>query len=230
MKTLLPILTVFYTYVFVAVYGSDDSAGYPCNVADCQKCSGPNFCGICKPQFVLQMNYNTGQSYCSYNTCNIPNCRMCLQFNSCELCQDGYNVSSQGYCVSSSSVQTNCPKNCLSCSTSLVCNLCVFGYNLQNGNCQPNNGALVPNCQSTFTGFSCQLCNQGYMVDPSYQCTPMTNISCSVSDCYLCNTNDVCAECQIGYELNGGKCQSLTCDVDNCIDCNSTNSSLCIGC
>ena len=49
MRKLLAFFTLLYAYVIVAVDGSDNSVAYPCNVPDCQRCSGPNFCGLCKP-------------------------------------------------------------------------------------------------------------------------------------------------------------------------------------
>ena len=180
---------------------------------------------------MLQVNYNTGKSYCGYIQCSIPNCRLCLSFNQCELCQNGYNVSTQGYCVSSSSVYTNCPQNCLSCNSSSYCTRCIYGYNEQNGECEPNNGALIPNCQAAFTGFTCQLCAQNYMVAPSYQCTMIPSITCNVDNCYYCETNNQCSQCQSGYQLmDNGQCENMDCDTSFCTACSSTNSSQCEEC
>ena len=83
---------------------------------------------------------------------------------------------------------------------------------------------------AAFSGFRCQLCNLRYIVTAGYQCQDMTSIVCKQPNCQYCTTNGTCALCSFGFQVNSddGSCESLTCDVVDCIECDSTgNSSLC---
>lgn len=186
MRFLLIISTLF-LWLFSFVFAQAPSVSYYCNVANCQACSYINLCGICINNYILQINITTSVPYCQPILCNIPNCQTCYQNNACSICNSGYYVSSNGTCINGNPPQ--CSAGCINCN-STSCLLCSYGFNLLNGICFPNNGNLLSNCQSAFTAYSCQLCNPGYIVSPSYNCIGNPGFSCnSISNCDVCNSS-----------------------------------------
>lgn len=181
MKSLLVLLTCF----SLLAVGMGVTISYPCNVANCQTCSFPGFCGLCSNNYILQINSTTSVPSCQPVTCNILNCATCYQNNTCSICNSGYYVAANGTCGNGS--QYSCPTGCISCASSTsACSLCAYGYNLQNGACFPNNGNSVANCQAYFSGYTCQLCQPNYMVNIAYQCVAQPTFNCTLSNCAAC--------------------------------------------
>lgn len=203
--------------------------GYPCNVNGCQTCSFTNFCGVCNTNFILQINSLTMQPYCQQVNCTVANCANCYQNNVCASCSQGFYLGPTGTCLSGTAPVT-CSANCAACSSGTNCTMCNFGFYLQNGGCFSNTGTLVTNCQSGFTGYTCQLCNNNFVVNPSYQCVANPGFNCMVANCAICaNAATTCDLCLPGYFINGADCTQLTCNINGCQTClDSTHCNTCL--
>lgn len=231
MKSLLIVLLCVFLLSRTSIAQQAPSS-YFCNVANCQVCSYPGFCGLCNNNYLLQINMTTSTPYCQQVTCTLSNCQTCYQNNMCSVCSSGYYVASNGTCIQGTNPNT-CTPGCLSCN-STACQLCNFGYNLQNGACFPNNGMStnLANCQSAFTGFTCQLCKATYMVNIAYQCVSNPAFVCnSVDNCAQCTqsgTTITCTACQSGFQLNAGACVTQSCNIQNCQTCNGQACQTCL--
>lgn len=155
MKALL-VISVCIALLFSFTLGQQTPSSYNCNVANCQVCSYPGFCGLCNNNYMLQINSSTSAPYCQAVSCNVTYCQTCYQNNICSICNSSYYVSANGTCVFGTAPNT-CTDGCLSCN-STACQLCGFGYNLLNGACFLNSGDYTSGCISGFTPFTCQFC------------------------------------------------------------------------
>lgn len=156
--------------IFIAARAQNNTKGYACLVPNCQMCSFPNFCGLCENNYILQVNLTDSVTYCQSVTCTVPNCLTCYQDNICSQCANGYYISAEGMCQLGTANNT-CVFQCSSCNGT-YCLLCNFGYVESNGNCFPVQFNRGSNCQSAFTFLFCQLCIEGYIVDPTFSCIP----------------------------------------------------------
>lgn len=82
----------------------------------------------------------------------------------------------------------------------------------------------LANCDQCSDFVSCNLCSQGYYVDPVLSsCAP-----CS-SNCGVCQDSTICTSCYQGYILNGG-----TCSTPNCTNispfCQKCSNAICEEC
>ena len=232
MKTLL-VISVCIALLSSFAIAQQAPTSFACNIANCQLCSFPNFCGLCNNNFMLQINNSTSVPYCQAVTCNIANCTTCYQNNVCSVCNANYAVTVNGTCTFNTN-PTTCGVGCLNCN-STACLLCNFGYNLLNGACFANNGNSTANCMSGFTPYACQFCNSGYVVSAAYQCTSNLGFTCnSITNCASCTQSGqtiTCQQCLPNFQLNTGNntCTALTCNVQNCMACsNSTTCSQCL--
>lgn len=231
MKSLL-VISVCIAVLSSFAIAQQTTTSYACNIANCQLCSFPNFCGLCNNNFMLQINSSTSAPYCQAVTCNITNCATCYQNNLCSVCNANYAVSANGTCVLDT-IPTTCGVGCLNCN-STACLLCNFGYNLLNGACFSNNGNSTANCMSGFTPYACQFCKSGYVVSAGYQCSANPGFTCnSITNCAACTQSGqtvTCSQCLPDYQLNSGTntCTALTCNVQNCMSCSSTTCSKCL--
>lgn len=182
-------------------------SSYPCSVNNCQSCFYYNLCGLCNTNYILQINTNNSLPYCAPVNLTLANCQESLGNNICEKCQPGYYISNIGTCVPGETSIT-CPGNCLNCTDAMSCQLCEYGYNVQMGFCVRNIPSLDPYCQIAFYPTACQLCTPGYIVGFEYQCTPITNFTCTIENCFTCFGNSSnCSKCLTSYQLTGsGNC------------------------
>ena len=225
--------------------------GYACNDPACQFCSSPQSCGQCLPGFQLT-NYQTGSTsvgICRSLVCpfNITNCQTCAySFNSnfnfqqlmCTQCNQGFSLAN-GYCLLSLTTFGCSATNCLTCLYPNFCSQCKPGFSLSSyGTCIPTQ-CNIPNCVSCSLNFICQQCQTGYTLALgniastlqninsfanfalTQQCIPNT-ISCNVTNCAYCLSNNVCATCATGFDFSSSNSNicSPACNVANCLQCN----------
>ncbi|KAL7717125.1 protein serine/threonine kinase [Entamoeba marina] len=220
-----------------------------CDIDDCLKCNG-TYCGECNESFFVN---DTGlcQS-CSYydehclicseqssctscelgyyaagNSClpcsNIPGCMTCLQTDGvCTDCADGYLLTKE----SCDTCDSYFP-NCMSCSYS-SCEKCNENYFLENGVCKQC--SEIQGCKScSQTNRTCFNCYKSYALvetDGVYEC-----IECSelIPNCYDCDGDSVCSECEEGYTVSNDGCVECNEILSNCTSC-STSTEYCYTC
>ena len=174
----------------------------PKGTSTCQKCVAGYSCtgGTFEPNGT----YDQGITACKAGTFSAAGA------TSCTPCATGSynNVDASTKCVAcpgkttSGAGQTNCTVNCSNAanvakwntatwnSNNTVTNLCNInacnsGYNLSNNSCT---AAPAPT------------------PDP----TPAPTISCNVSNCNWCSSNNYCGSCRSGYTLSNGQCVPST--------------------
>lgn len=76
------------------------------------------------------------------------------------------------------------------------------------------------------TGSICQICYDGYYVNPLGQCQLITinETSCNIQNCAQCsNANSTCTICMPGFQLtSSGTCTNNTCPQTGCMACSSS--------
>ena len=210
--------------------------GIQCNVANCQYCSMPNFCGQCQNNYLLQLNSTTGNYYCNQVTCP-SNCGSCFQNNTCNSCNNNFILTNMGQCTtnSSSASSKSIPPNCLWGYSATNCSLCGYGFTLKSGYCYPTITLTASdvNCMIKMSSSSCQICTTGYIVNQFGQCVSNNGYTgaCNISNCIVCTNSTSCASCANGYQISGTTlltCILLPCNLAGCQAC--TNSTACAVC
>lgn len=149
----------------------------------------------------------------------------------CVTCNQNYmNVG--GYCVANLT-QTNATQpmfvcninNCVYCIQNNVCGQCATGYTAYMGSSYQctKNYSPIPNCLLTpLFAPICVACAQGYVLVDSVACVspPSTSVTCNLTGCNYCITNNTCFACLTGYTLADGACTAL-CTIANCVTCAS---------
>ena len=164
-------------------------------------------------------------------------------------CMSGY-IHVNGYCVANvTSVQFTCTVQwCNTCNFNNFCASCMLGYTLTSyGTCQPAY-CNVENCATCNLNNICSSCMAGYtltgnlamaaessMLDFAYslktQCTLTSTISCNISWCTYCSSNNVCAGCMPGYDFNSNNTMCVpNCNVSSCYQCNEGQDKTCNTC
>lgn len=100
LKIVLFLCLLYFTY----------QSSFLCNVANCQYCSYPNFCGQCQPNFILTWS---DSSYLCVGLACAPNCATCYTNNTCQVCNSGYFITQSGTCSQQNTSSSNIPINCL---------------------------------------------------------------------------------------------------------------------
>lgn len=95
-----------------------------------------------------------------------------------------------------------------------ICQQCAFNYQL-------NSGFLSIFKPSNAINFTLYLLNQ---------CTYNSGITCNISNCSYCLTNNVCAVCMSGYSININNNCINTCNVSNCYQCSPFSNTICTVC
>jgi len=228
MKSTLKIV-LFLCLLYVTYQGS-----FQCNVAGCQYCSYPNFCGSCQPNYLLVWSNSTNTFSCNQLTCP-TNCATCYMNNSCQVCSSGYFLTQNGTCVPDKSSASTLPPNCLWGDGLENCTLCEYGYSLQAGFCYLTikKSPSDSNCLIQQAPMICQICSQNYLVGPLGSCISISQInqtSCNVQNCAYCTfANSTCEYCMSGFQLTSqNTCTNNTCNVQGCGTCG--NDGQCSGC
>lgn len=137
-------------------------------------------------------------------------------------------VNVGGYCVANISLGTySCNiQNCLYCIQNNACGQCAPGFTVYFSNptvCVPNYSA-IPNCVLTpiFTTL-CFQCASGYVLVGFEACVPLpsTPVTCNISGCNYCLTNNTCAACLTGYSSSNNTCTPI-CNISGCYQCSSS--------
>ncbi len=87
-------------------------ASFQCNVANCQYCSYPNFCGQCQSNYLLTWSNSSNTYSCAQVVC-ASNCMTCYSNNTCQVCNSGYYLTINSTCSLQSSSSSNLPINCI---------------------------------------------------------------------------------------------------------------------
>lgn len=129
----------------------------------------------------------------------------------CVTCQQNY-VNVGGYCVANISLgnYTCNIENCVYCVQNNICGQCAPGYTVYIANagvCAPNYSP-IPNCLFTpLFSTACTQCASNYtLVDSA--CVPIPNpvVTCNISGCNYCVTNNTCQSCMTGYTQVNNTC------------------------
>jgi len=210
--------------IFLCLLYMSMQAGYQCNVAGCQYCSSPNFCGLCQTNFVLTQNQANGSFYCSQIPC-VSNCNYCNISSICTSCSSGFFISSTGSCQQSQTSNSTVPPNCLWGTNSENCTICAYGFTLQAGFCYPTISLTYDDqyCVVKMTSTICQVCQSGFLVSPIGKCIPssINEQNCNMLNCLYCsNANSTCVLCQNGYQLTSSNtCTQNICNMTGCMSC-----------
>jgi hypothetical protein len=158
-----------------------------------------------------------GGTSCTYN-CGILNCALCNSSISCQTCINSYTLSATATsctlaCSPGFFVNSNNGSSCQSCSL-MINNCATCSYSSLNGS------------------VICSACLQLYFLTASGTCTSCSSV---LSNCLFCSDPVNCLSCTSGYNLvfinSQYVCQlPYTCNVANCYQCSSTNSSQCTNC
>lgn len=213
-------------------YTADSSACHPCQVTDCQDCSGnKTTCGRCGKGKVLLNGICI--SICVKGTYNLDgicqpcntSCAACNGPVSCTECIDDLLLTKEGNCVNtcpdgSVSIDGKCTDctnpRCKTCTSDLdTCIGCPDGTFLYNSNC-------VTECPSktTLVGQVCVDCHV-----PCLQCIDTADNCTSCIDTYVLK-NSICeSTCPDGKVKVNEKCEDCP---KNCLNC--ANPDICDKC
>ena len=110
----------------------------------------------------------------------------------CIQCMSGF-INVGGFCVANlTQANYTCNvENCEYCIQNNFCGQCEEGYITilyTGGQCWKTYSPL-PNCKiTTLYHPVCQACNEGYVLSSSFECIPVSNITCNISGCMYCYT------------------------------------------
>lgn len=226
------------------------------------ECLNPFTCNVCA------VGFKVVGGLCSDSGCtgSITNCFACQTTDQtkCDRCEPGFILDDSFSCVSAMCADTFifsdgavpcvCPlgtyeqadscvpcsdPNCNTCTVS-TCQTCINTYYPIGSTCEK----CLPNCESCFTDFSCDLCAQGYSISADGSCFSFGGGQNSLVDptgtffrcpagCRVCTTGSSAANrviCLIpseGFSLVGGRI--VKCDP-NCQSCNGYLPNLCTAC
>jgi hypothetical protein len=172
-----------------------------------------NKCLFCKDGYKAATEGTT----CTYN-CGILNCAVCNSSSSCQTCTSPYTLSSAA---------TSCTLTCYP----------GFFVNTNNGSICQSCPLMINNCytcsySSLNSSVICSACQQLYFLTATGTCTSCSSV---LTNCLFCSDPVNCLSCKSGYNLvlvnSQYVCQlPYSCNVANCYQCSSSNSSLCLTC
>ncbi|EDR22739.1 protein serine/threonine kinase, putative [Entamoeba dispar SAW760] len=169
-----------------------------------------NKCVTCLDSYLLENNICVAAS--------TKNCKRSSQ-NICVECTDGYYLTSSSICQSCSTFNGN--GECYTCSTN-SCTLCDRNMTISNGVCQPCSKLFhCKLCDSSSD--RCSVCENGYYLSNTQECTLCPN------SCSSCSSEKECSECNSGYYLDGTTCKKCS-DIPGCQDNQCTTNGLCTQC
>lgn len=160
--------------------------------------------------------------------CDDKHCEMCItkEEGKCDRCEIGYYLN-RGECLKCN------VEHCLKCDYGMngnTCNSCMEGYILLNGKCYSKEISTT-SCQSS----NCDECiildsNEEFCLscDNNYKPFDGKCISCSISNCFNCISNNICNQCEENYSLINNQCVASS--VSNCINYNTEDNSQCVQC
>lgn len=222
------------------------SAGYTLVGEECKRCQPP--CKECNSNFECidcPTGYVRYENQCLYlcpsgtyvdvnhqcPPCEIDDCGECKDLGKiCEKCKLPNPLLYNNNCVANcpdgtTQVGNNCVdcevNHCKTCDTSISeCNVCEVNFflitNVECGTCP----------SGTYPNYSTKTCDNC----PS-NCSTCDSSSCKECDSgyYLNSLGDCVKECESGYtEASNGTC--VKCESTDCINCNSSNTDICIEC
>jgi hypothetical protein len=243
-------------------------------ISNCKKCSNNSSCEECGNEYSISPNSLSCLLNCPVkfysDRSGIWICRSCL--NNCDLCSSSTNCLGCAYnmfLITSSigviSCESACPPrhyfdnnrfcykcmdNCDVCAVNssgvVICSTCSIGYIMINGEClelicDPN----CINCVISSIVLRCDLCKNGYFIDPySYKCLTVCSsryyADTGTKRCESCMPNcDSCIEaimskptcnlCSPNYIFNSSTgvnlCEYTKCPV-SCTDCTITSPGI----
>lgn len=150
-------------------------------------------CTSCIDNFALSQ----GQCQPSYTLIQISkNQANCANFNSatqnCDKCNDGFTLINGG-----------CLKSILNCDIYSIdgkCLKCQTGFSYNGQICNKIQTVIIDQNCKTSDSFKCIECKDGYLLTSQSICIKISPL------CARYNTDGVCIECDVNFNLDAGKC------------------------
>jgi proprotein convertase subtilisin/kexin type 5 len=184
-------------------------------VSNCSACLTSSTCSFCAVGYIVSADSRS----CLFN-CGILNCASCNSSTSCGTCNSGYTLLD-----SATSCRLLCSPGFFVNSTSLACQSCSSSVSF----CRTC-GLLASNTSLVI----CSRCVDLYYLNANGRCLLC---SAAIANCLICLDSANCTSCSATYSLvystvtNSYSCiVPYSCNVSNCRQCLSSNSSICLEC